>query len=316
MKRRHLVELEDLPWWPALFRDACTDYLVTAIRLTKVYSCAVPRLASALSRTNAAQIIDLCSGGGGPWPQLLPAIRAESVDISLCLTDKYPNAEALDKLVSDLAMARYESESVSALNVPSRLNGFRTLFSSFHHFQPADAKAILASAVDARQGIAVFEATSRTPASLALMFTAPLAVWLMTPMVRPFRWSRLFWTYLIPVVPLAVLFDGVVSCLRVYTPREMLDMALEVESVEYDWETGTDKPPGSPIAIPYLIGVPRNTVERTAETDGTPLPRLEEEERYPTASVASRSVGRTEPDGSIAACYTYRNRRASDSQPS
>ena len=30
MKRRHLVELEDLPWWPCAFRDAATDYLVTA----------------------------------------------------------------------------------------------------------------------------------------------------------------------------------------------------------------------------------------------------------------------------------------------
>ena len=53
----------------------------------------------------------------------------------------------------------------------------------------------------------------------------PLAVLVLTPAVRPFRWSRLFWTYLVPVLPPPILFDGVVSCLRVYTPEEMLAMA-------------------------------------------------------------------------------------------
>ena len=44
VKRRHLVELEDLSWWPRTFRDAATDYLVAAIRLGKVYDGLVPRL--------------------------------------------------------------------------------------------------------------------------------------------------------------------------------------------------------------------------------------------------------------------------------
>ena len=32
-----------------------------------------------------------------------------------------------------------------------------------------------------------------------------------TPFVRPFRWSRLLFTYVIPLIPLLVLFDGTVS---------------------------------------------------------------------------------------------------------
>src|SRR5947209_6454688 len=48
LKRRHLVELEDLPWWPRVFRDAATDYLVTALRHVGTYSGLAPRLAAAL----------------------------------------------------------------------------------------------------------------------------------------------------------------------------------------------------------------------------------------------------------------------------
>jgi hypothetical protein len=257
LRRRHLIELEDLPWWPRLFRDAATDYLVAAIRHTRTYAGLAPRLAAAVKRTGAAQIIDLCSGGGGPWPDLLPALRASGVDVPVCLTDKYPNTAALRRVAATAPGARFEEGPVSATDVPARLAGFRTVFTAFHHFRPAEARAILAAAVRDRQGIAIAEATQRTPRALATMALVPLAVWVLTPAIRPFRWSRLFWTYLVPVIPLAVLFDGVVSCLRVYTPEEMLAMGREVGGDGYEWEAGLERPAGSPIPIPYLIGVPR-----------------------------------------------------------
>lgn len=254
MKRRHFVELGDLSRWPRAFRNAETDYLATALRVVRTYSVTVPRLAAALKKCGATQIIDLCSGGGGPWSELLPALRAEGADVSVCLTDKYPNTAALATIAEKVPGVRFEAESVDARDVPERLTGFRTVFTAFHHFQPADARAILASAVRDRQGIAIFEAASRTPGALAMMLLVPLAVWLLTPVIRPFRWSRLFWTYLVPVVPAEVMFDGVVSCLRIYTPEEMKAMAIEVGGEAFDWEAGIDYPPGSAIPIPYLIG--------------------------------------------------------------
>jgi len=88
-------------------------------------------------------------------------------------------------------------------------------------------------------------------------------VWLLTPLVRPFRWSRLLWTYVVPVVPAMLLFDGIVSCLRIYRPEEMKAMALEAGGDAFDWEAGTDYPPGSAIPVPYLIGTPKHPAETT-----------------------------------------------------
>jgi hypothetical protein len=98
-----------------------------------------------------------------------------------------------------------------------------------------------------------------------MMVGVPLAVWLLTPFIRPFRWSRLFWTYVVPVVPFAMMFDGVVSCLRIYNPNEMRAMAMEAGGEAFEWEAGTAYPPGSAIPIPYLIGVPRHPAEGTAD---------------------------------------------------
>jgi hypothetical protein len=81
---------------------------------------------------------------------------------------------------------------------------FGTMFSSFHHFPPNEATAILQDAVDNRQGIAVFEAARRRPLSIVLTFLVPLAAFCTVPLIRPFRFSRIFWTYLMPVIPLVL----------------------------------------------------------------------------------------------------------------
>ncbi len=57
--------------------------------------------------------------------------------------------------------------------------------------------------------------------SIVSMLFVPLGALLVTPFIRPFRWSRLVFTYVIPVLPLLIVFDGIVSCLRVYSPDEL-----------------------------------------------------------------------------------------------
>jgi hypothetical protein len=145
------------------------------------------------------------------------------------------------------------------MDVPRELKGFRTMFTSFHHFSPEAARAILQNAVDAGEGIGVFEITRRAPATLALMFGWVLVLFVATAWIRPFRWSRLFWTYLLPIVPFVLLFDGVVSCLRTYRPAEMREIIATLRSEKlktdgYEWEVGELQTRYSPIT--YLIGCP------------------------------------------------------------
>ena len=47
----------------------------------------------------------------------------------------------------------------------------------------------------------------------------PVHPGILAPTIRPFRWSRLFWTWLIPLVPFVLFYDGIVSCLRAYSHR-------------------------------------------------------------------------------------------------
>ena len=258
MKRRHWIEIEDQSWCPGAIRNAATDYLQFCLAATKPYAPVVPILAQAIERAGTRRVLDLCSGGAGPWLWLQPALAKMGVPVTVYLSDKYPNLEAFQRSrrISNDGIT-YNPHSVDATRVSGELGPFRTMFTAFHHFTPSQGREILADAVHQQQAIAIFEATERTVLALFLMLLAPLAVLLVTPLIRPFRWSRLFWTYLIPAVPIVTLFDGIVSCLRTYTVHELRDLVAGLGENEYHWQVGTVRSGRSLTPITYLIGVPR-----------------------------------------------------------
>ena len=243
--RLQLVEIHDLPWCPPSLRDALTDFLAFSLDLARAYDAAGPLLRRAVARTGAHRVIDLCSGAGGPWKRL-----AGKVGVPVVLTDLYPHRGLRPS--GQLPLHR---DPVDARAVPVELKGFRTIFTAFHHFRPAEARAILADAVANRQGIAVFEAARRAPWEILVVALTWLGVLFAEPFIRPWSWSRFFWTYLPPVLPLVGTLDGVVSCLRAYSPAELRELVHGLDS--YDWDIGDLRGGWSPLRGTYLIGLPR-----------------------------------------------------------
>jgi hypothetical protein len=93
----------------------------------------------------------------------------------------------------------------------------------------------------------------------------PVGAWLFLPFRRPFRWSRVLWTYVIPVIPFVLFFDGLVSCLRSYSVGELKEMTRELESEGYRWEIGTRTGGFLPVRITYLLGSPQNVSAESAD---------------------------------------------------
>ena len=70
MRRIHLFEFLDLPWYPQTFRRMQTDYLQFAATMGMGHQNLVPLIAKAMQYAGTTQIVDLCSGGTGPWMRL------------------------------------------------------------------------------------------------------------------------------------------------------------------------------------------------------------------------------------------------------
>lgn len=260
MRRLHLLEIHEQPWCPPAVRNGATDCLAAIASVLHQYRNVVPLLATALAASGSRRIIDLGSGGAGPWLSLVPHVQRllGSDPLTVALTDLYPswNSSPSHPLTLSPSQIVFVPFSVDATHVSPALPGFRTLFTAFHHFEPGTAQAILQSAVDDRQGIAIFEQTRRHPFALLVMLVLPLLAWLLTPSIRPWRASRFFWTYVIPAIPAVLCIDGIVSCLRSYSPDELLALAARVEGPAYTWQTGRVSSPLSPIGVTYLVGVP------------------------------------------------------------
>jgi hypothetical protein len=224
-----------------------TDFLSIMFHVGQPYASIHDLLVNAVSDTGATRLVDLCSGGGAPAVEAHAAVRLRA-PIDLLLTDRYPNSTAVLRYAP-----HYLPEPVDVLVDPIP-EGFRTMFTAFHHFDEVSAQSILKAAVRDRQPIAVFEATERSLRGILLVLCVPLFVWVLTPWIRPRRWSRFLWTYLIPLIPACAFWDGIVSILRSYTVAELSQLASNFP--EYDWVSGRVSGRFG-ARVTYLIGRPR-----------------------------------------------------------
>ena len=201
MNRMQLVELEDLPWFPSVLRDGGTAFLEFAERTSGHGRMLVPPLERALDATGETRIVDLCSGGGGPAASIADELARRGRNVTVTLTDLYPNAPAYERAERESGgKVTGFTRSVDATAVPAELPGVRTIFNAFHHFPREQAKKVLADAVAQRKAIGVFEVVSRELPMLPLLLLTPLTVTFSLPMWRPFRWSWVPFTWLLPVM--------------------------------------------------------------------------------------------------------------------
>ena len=252
MRHVHLFEFGDLPWFPQMFHDAETAFLSVLYRMFP----SLPRqwaekISTVLRIGEPTHMLDLCSGTGGAMPSIIEHLTLRGNDVHVTLSDLYPNP----KFALTHPRAQWLADPVDATHVPPKLGSVRTMFSAFHHFRPEAAKAILKDAFDDRCAICIFESGPGTKLAVAMTIFVPQHVLAMMPFARPFRWEYALYTYLIPVIPLALLWDSFVSNLRIYSPEQMKEMTEDMQSADYKWEFGRIRLFGMGGA-PYLIGRP------------------------------------------------------------
>ncbi len=261
MKRIQAIEFEDYPWFPGQWRNFMTDFFHFQMKTFNLYRPAAGILARALRQSGRTRIVDLCSGGSGPLALVQRQLKQDhGLDVPVRLTDKYPNLPAFEKIVREATGdMQFSRESVDATNAPGAPDELRTIFSAFHHFPPPLATRILQDSVTKRTPIAVFELSNRSLAAyLQVLLGGPLSLLFLTPLFKPFGFARLFWTYLIPVVPFFSAWDGVGSNLRAYAPDELLDLVRQTPGHEtFEWQTGIEAGGAPGVRVTYLLGMPK-----------------------------------------------------------
>lgn len=259
MGRLHLFEFLDQSWLPGALRDGGVAFLETMYRVSNGANKAFgEKMAAVLRETGEREILDLCSGGAGPVLHTLPALRAALGSVKVTLSDLFPARDGIERVAAlQDPDVRYLTTPVDATSPPAALGGLRTICGGFHHLRPAQARAVLSDAFARRRPIAIFEATARKAPLFLFGWFIPLVALVMTPRIRPLRASQLLLTYVLPALPLLILWDGLVSVLRTYTPDELRALTADLQAPDYRWEIGEQRVEGVPVALPYLLGIPQ-----------------------------------------------------------
>ncbi|KAK3071812.1 hypothetical protein LTR53_007983 [Teratosphaeriaceae sp. CCFEE 6253] len=212
------------------------------------------------------EVIDFCSGGGGPVPYIEKLVndgrkREGKRPIPFRLSDLYPNLNAWMQHAALSENLSFVPQPVDASNPPLSVISAtpstnqrtaaakhdhattsggkvcRLFCLAFHHFDDATARRVLKSTLETSDAFAILELQDRRTGSLVLML---LEFWLVLLISALWFWHdpvHLLLTYVVPVLPFVHSFDGFVSCLRTRTFEEtirLLDDRSGADSIRHD----------------------------------------------------------------------------------
>lgn len=237
-------ELEDYSWFPESFRRHQMDFLSLLAMKFGLYLPVKPTIEKILSLQENADWTDACSGSGGPVLSLAGQHR-------VLLTDLFPS---FDELSLPENISFHPKPADITFSLPPG-TGLITLFNCFHHFDEGQQKKIIEMCRMTGRPVVVVEILQPTALSMvSVIITTTIGHWLLVPFMKPFRFKRLFFTYLLPLHTLSVLFDGIVSVFKSKGRRYYRNLALALDNESY--RVVFEKIPG-PFGPLFLVkGVP------------------------------------------------------------
>lgn len=197
--------MADRDWFPQWMRMHQQEFLGFIAYHFKLYKPLVKVLEPMLNHTFQPEWTDTCSGNGSA---ALSVERFIKPSPSLILTDKFPPS-----LIQGFQPnIQYDRKPLDILvNLPDG-HSVITLFNAFHHFTHDEKLDLLHKVAAAKRPFLSVEILRPGVGSyISVLGASTIGQWLFAPFIKPFRLSRLIFTFIIPVHILSVLIDGWIS---------------------------------------------------------------------------------------------------------
>jgi SAM-dependent methyltransferase len=220
----HLFEFMDQDWLPWGLRGTLREILeLVDNKPFRPYCAWVADEVLRAAKTGGLTTLVELGAGPGPITRLL-ARDARSAGLRLVPCDINPDRVAYEQLAAnfpDKVVPRYDAVDFSQPQ-PWEPRTLLYLSATFHHIPPRARTAVLRSLLGSADVVMVFEPLRKTPLAMLFVLLSIVPALLLPAwrLGRPGRLRRILWCWLIPVAPLMFWWEGIVSCLRMWTVRE------------------------------------------------------------------------------------------------
>jgi RNA polymerase sigma factor (sigma-70 family) len=200
-------------------------------------------------------VLDLGSGGGGHVRTMFEAARKEGAPMpAVTLSDLHPNVDACRRLKDAFpGRMEYVTTMVNATDTGPREARLFSICAAFHHFAPPEARRVLENAARHADGLFIAEVTTRSWLSAIAPLACIVPLMIACLFARRVALRKIAITALVPVVPLMIVFDGIVSALRSYRVDEILAMLPARARRDWRWEAGSQRYLGL-LRAPFVFG--------------------------------------------------------------
>jgi len=225
MKRKQVPQITNTKWFPTIVVRCVHEFMTWFVHKVKAAKPFMPVIEEGLQYANKIVVIDHKGGAG-----------FETLDVFL--------DESLEKTYTD-------SDDFKAT-----FEGLYVSVNSFHQFDENKARFILEEVASKQQPIVILEGNNDSLWQVfGMTVIVPITVLLTAPFVKPFRFERLIFTYLIPILPLVTFIDGSLALFKLYAPQDLNELTASIDQQNYIWRSGKlDNGRGGKII--YLIGHP------------------------------------------------------------
>lgn len=217
-----LFEFMDHPRTPKFLRETLLnvlDYCNTDFR--PYYREIAEDIAQIANERGLTTLVEL-GAGLAPLTRQLACLQGSGFTLIPC--DLYPETDAWAELEKDFP------DSVQPVYEPVDLMVHRDwgersaviLCATLHHIPPGLRRETLLALHESADCVLIFEPVRKTPFSMFLVLFALIPA-LLTPVFhisRPGNLRRFLFCWLVPIVPLMFVWDGLVSCLRQWSHKE------------------------------------------------------------------------------------------------
>ena len=226
-----LIEFGDLEWVPRWYDIYLREFLFFYYKLYGYYKLWTPALKDFFCKVPSKVYLECCSGSGEVLPLIIDhyfkkyPLMNGALPPKFLLSDLKPDSNFIQKK-QDLkkGLFQYIESPLDATNIPSKWNHPRIFINSFHHLNPEIAeKAILNGSAE---GLIILEYVNTSILGFFSVFLGSLSIFFLLPFVVKLRDLpvMVLFTYFIPIFPLMVLWDGIVSCLHVYKEKDFVQI--------------------------------------------------------------------------------------------